>query len=362
SYYQWGGLPTEVGMLFFLALVWTCLSRRSRRDLGLGVLLFGGIVLVHHLSALIGAVVVAFYVAVGLVRRRLDSLARDLLTVLALTFIAYSFFIVPYLQKITELGGTSALRFYDESMTTPIMAVVSLGYDSTVLGLLGLWLALRSGRPRQRFLLSWFTSLLAAFLLLDYVYRGAALLLFGESFTAFTPSRFLTVLSYPLAIYAGHAMRTLHALAARRATRHGRSKPSGTVLELVLAGMLALVVIRGAFQTAPLVGRRAFPPEAGALITWIRQDTPPNAFIINVALADLDPVTKWLPYLTWRPTTYTPIPASENRMALRAKEQLFRRRPPDLEQVRSWLSNRGLRGYVLHRPKRNGPLVLSELK
>ena len=31
SYYQWGGLPTELGSVFFLGIIWTALGGRDRR-------------------------------------------------------------------------------------------------------------------------------------------------------------------------------------------------------------------------------------------------------------------------------------------------------------------------------------------
>jgi hypothetical protein len=40
---------------------------------------------------------------------------------------------------------------------------------------------------------------------------------------------------------------------------------------------------------------------------WIRENTPEDAFILNN--------NKWLPYLTWREGTLTPLPSSERRNA-----------------------------------------------
>ena len=70
-----GGLPTELGALFFLAIIWMGLTDRSRRGTALAVLCYGGLVMAHHLSGLIATWVLGFYIAASYVGR-VDGVLR----------------------------------------------------------------------------------------------------------------------------------------------------------------------------------------------------------------------------------------------------------------------------------------------
>ncbi|MDP6776246.1 MAG: hypothetical protein QGI83_05735, partial [Candidatus Latescibacteria bacterium] len=343
SYYQWGGLPTEIAFLLFLGLIWSCLSTEGWKHRSYEVLLFGSLILVHHLSALIVAAVLAFYVVMKGVDRSLDDLSKRILWLFGLTFLAYAFFIIPYALRSSQLAGTHTLRFTDEPLIPFWDVVRSLGVAATVLGVLGLVLSLRrAAETSGTFLLCWFTSLVLAFCLLGYVYRFVANIFFGEDFTAFTPSRFYTVLSYPLAIYAGYALAVI-------ATRiqglfHRWMNPrlaEGIALAVLTAAILAAAVP----HIHALSGRRAFAPSAPQLASHIKAKTPKNAFVIY--RQPIGP-RAWVPYLTWRPTIYTPIPASEDRKAIAEKTEFFST-AHDLDQIRPWLEQRGLQGYLFSR-------------
>jgi len=65
----------------------------------------------------------------------------------------------------------------------------------------------------------------------------------------------------------------------------------------------------------------------------------------------------WLPYLTWRPTVFTPIPASEDRAAVALKRDFFAAYP-EPAAVRAWLDERGLEGFVVEHG-RDGSWILS---
>ncbi len=75
SSFQRGGIATQIGSLFFLAIVWISMTGRGTKPTALSVLLFGSLILTHHLSALISTSVMAFYVALSLLVRAYASLA-----------------------------------------------------------------------------------------------------------------------------------------------------------------------------------------------------------------------------------------------------------------------------------------------
>ena len=355
SYYQWGGLPTEIAFLFFLALVWSCLATRGWRYRACEVLLFGSMILVHHLSALIVAVILAFYVLMKVIDRSLDDLPKRFIWLFVLTFLAYAFFIVPYALRSTELAGTHTLRFTDEPLITLPDILGSLGAAAAALGILGLIVSLR--RPLNgngSFLLCWFTSLVLAFCLLGYGYRFVANVFFGEDFTAFTPSRFLTVLSYPLAIYGGHA---LAAIGSRLETVVSRWEGGRLAAEGALAVLVAAILISCVQDVRALSSRRAFASSVPEIASQITAKTPEDAFVIYQQ--PIGP-RAWVPYLTWRPTIYTPIPASEDRRAVAEKTDFFRA-AGNLSQIRPWLEQRGFQGFLFDR-NAEGSFVLSRIQ
>ena len=354
SYYQWGGFPTELGSLLFLTLVWSAMDdsfgdggQRAKRNLpaeALRVLLFGSLMLVHNLSALIATTVILFYALTTALSGSLTPLARRLIRVLPLAAVAYSFYFVPYVRKVTRLGGTDAVRFHDEPLSTAGQIVSDLGVMAFALGVLGLVTAGRRYRGGQLdFPLAWLTALVAGFCLLDYVYRFTALWLLGENLTAFTPSRWMTVTSYPLSIFAGVGLaglcRQLRGLLRQRVLVAER-------FDVVLAGLVFALTVPAALDIQELTSRRSIEPGVFRVAESIKQATPENAFIIYTrdALNTMKPID-WLPYLTWRPSPYVPIPASEARDAVRAKRRLFTF--SDLPEISAWLSQRNLQGYVL---------------
>ncbi len=356
SYYQWGGLPTEFGMLFFLTLIWSFVSHHNKKSMAFGVLLFGSIILVHHLSAVISSTVMGFYILMNLTRRKLDTLSFCFLILFPLTFIAYSFFIVPYTFRIREIEGTGVLKFHGESIIPLLSIPDKLGYLITGLGIVGLALSFRKiERSEENFLICWLTSLLLSFCLLDYVYRFFANYFFQENFTAFTPSRFLTVLSYPLALYAGHALQTITTQGNKILSKM-KQPAKVQKMDITFSALFVTIVLLSIPDIKNLIGQKGFSEQTYQLGQWIKQNTPENGFIIY-----LTPIEEknWLPYLTWRPTVYTPIPVSENSQMRMKKLQLFHSPLPP-EKLNNWLREEGFQGFVLQKGK-DAQLVLTQI-
>lgn len=340
SYYTWGGLPTGLGSVFLLGIIWSILSGSGGRHLVLRVLLFGTLVLTHHLGAVIALSVMLFHVLTTLRHGRLDQTSRRFGSTILWALLAYSFFVVPYLLKGRSLFSTDVLRYYDEAQVGIPGIVTGLGPLALVCGLAGLILS--RGRIKEegcRFLFSWIVSLLVSFFFLDYIYRFVAWLLTEESFTALTPSRFLTVASYPLAIYCGYAL-------SRGIDRVGKES-------WVMGILVVMMFVSAAPVIRDLTGREGFTSRSRDLGLWIRENSPQNAFIVYRSSAG--PI-EWMPYLTWRRSIYTPIPASEDRAAIRQKVGFF---GPDQTEarIRDWLSERDLRGYLFFLAEDGAPAL-----
>ena len=345
SYYVWGGTPTEMGSLFFLMVIWVALTGSDRRSEGLKVLLFGSLILVHNLGAVIGTAVMSFYVLMTLLNQRgADGLSRSFVRLFLLTFVVYSFYIIPYALRAAHLESTEVLRFSDEQTMTFAEIVRNMGYVAVALGMVGLFLySQRAANEQEDFLLCWFTSLVLCFCLLGYVYRFAANYFFHEDVAAFTPSRFLTVASYPLAIYGGYALRA--ALRKAEDFLHSRNRLSGGLGLGLVAGAIAMAAVP---DVRSLAEKRSVSPEASNLGRMIRQQAPENAFIFYTpeVMKTMKP-PEWIPYLTWRATTYTPIPASENRRVVRQKRRLLRSQ--DAKAMESWLAAGGFEEYLVYK-------------
>lgn len=311
SYYQWGGLPTELGALFFLAIVWLALTDRSRRGTVLAVLCYGSLVMTHHLSGLIATWVLGFYIAVSWIGRENGALRWWVLRLWPLTLVIYAFYIGPYVAgHFGQLGHTDVLRFYDDDLKTGWQVAVAMGPLALGLGLVGVWLAMRRLEDlRSGFLLSWFAALILGYGLLGYAYRLGAYWLYGEEFTAFTPSRFMTLAAYPLAIYAGYALAELAAIVARRFSLRA---------DIVMGVVVAAIALASIPEVTRLAALRSVSEEGVALAQRIEAEVLVDGFVLyeDHVLARLQPYP-WIPYMTWRRSAYTPIPASENRQLLR---------------------------------------------
>jgi hypothetical protein len=355
--YQWGGMPTEIAGLMALALILLMIGQRSRLEFVPAVMLCGSMVLVHHLTAFIYFLVIAFFILLNLItRKKLDRCSKKFLMTGFFTLVGYSFFIVPYVLKVSSLGGTSVLKFCEEPIIALDMIVKNLGIVVVVFGIIGLIFVLRSriSNSRTRFLLGWFTGLILFFTVFDHLYRMGAVMILNENFAAFTPSRFLTLLSCPMACYAGFGLKQL-AIRLEKIFPVNLKRAVVPLLCLAAAG----VAIRPMIKASE---RRALSPETRALGEMIKQRTPPNAFIFDRLLLGMNERC-WLPYLTWRQTLVTPVPASENRRAVyREKLSYLEKNLTDRSKIKQWLEQRGLEGYFVLTGKDGKPVLVKLFK
>jgi hypothetical protein len=295
GYYDWGGLPNELGMVFLIPVIAIIAQPAGDFRSAAGVALFlAAVFLTHHQVSLVAGITVA--VAAGhllLSAPAAEPGKRGKLRALALGAIGgvglAAAGLVPEVMKVRQIGQTDALRF--QSSHSTLLLIAGMGVVFVAFAGCGTVLACsREARGRARMLLTMSLALVAAYLLCGPVYEAYTLRRFGEERTALEPSRFLTDLVYLLSVFAGYAM---YRLAARY-----RWKP-GTAM--VLGLLLALTNI-------PL-WRDSFTPDGDRdrwrAYAWIQQHTPPNTVVLTN-----DP---WAPYATWRQTLLTPLTASSPR-------------------------------------------------
>jgi len=243
----------------------------------------------------------------------------------------YAFYIGPYVAgHFGQLGHTDVLRFYDEDMMTAWQVATSMGPLALGLGLVGVaWAMRRPEDVRDEFLLSWFAALMLGYGLLAYAYRLGAYWLYGEEFTAFTPSRFMTLAAYPLAIYAGYALWQLVLVLEQRFFLR---------VNVLMGVLVGSVVLASLPEVVHLSGLRSVSQEGVALAKRIEAQVPAGGFVLyeDHVVEMLQPYP-WIPYLTWRRSVYTPIPASENRQLLRQiREEMWRSK---LSRIPQWVAS-----------------------
>ena len=340
-----------------LALILLVIGKRNKLEIVPAIILCGSMVLVHHLTAFIYFLVIAFFILLNFISyKKLDRCSKTFLLTGLGTLAAYSFFIVPYALKSLSLSGTSVLKFNEEAMITLDMAVKNMGVIVVLFGIIGLIfvLRLRISNSRIRFLLAWFTGLILFFAFFDHLYRMGAIMFFKENFSAFTPSRFLTLLSCPLACYAGFGLNQL-------TIKLGKICPVN--FKPALVPLLCLAAAGIAIQPLIKVSeRQALIPTTRAIAKIIKERTPSNAFIFDRLNLEINERC-WLPYLTWRQTFVSPIPASENRRAVyRDKVSYLQNNLKNPRKIKLWLEQRGLEGYFILTGQDGKPVLVKLFK
>jgi hypothetical protein len=331
DYGRWGGLPNALGCFLLLAFLLILFARGHERErIVVGGLVLGAIPLAHHhvmlTTALLFAGYVAYLGALALVGRgqsagRVAGRQLRRLGLMALVAcISVSYYAVPYALRVGDVQNSAVLRYPDHfsGLIFDKNGWLLWGLALTGVGFVVIASYQRSGvkrlprlpvRPPTGALA--FTAvasilLLLAFFLGYYGFRAYSLRVDHQPYTAFTPSRFLTDLTYFLAVFAGPPLVWLW----RWAGSVRWSDVSGPhVRRYMYRGALALALIMTAgvtilSQFAPDEGRLA-PGEAAAF-AWIAHHTPASTVVVN-----LDPTNRWAPYFTRREVTQTPVPVSE---------------------------------------------------
>ncbi|MFT5131482.1 MAG: hypothetical protein ACI8W8_005118 [Rhodothermales bacterium] len=320
SFTLWGGLPMLIDQFFFLAFALLLLRRPAKQRIWLGGVLLAAIVMTHHLAALLIAAVLGLY----LLTRPREW--RFLLGSVGVQLLLASGFLIGFVGKLRGLGSTHALRFLEEPILSPMDVIQQAGPVFVCIVAAGLlWAACRRvSYPQGRFLLCWIGALAGGYIIFGQIYPRYMLATIGEPVMAFTPSRWATMLSSPLAIAAAWP------LAQRWAW--------WIVLPLLVWG--------GTQQLQWPKARH----DASHFAMYQRLDTilPANAFVLNTLTSDrLEFV--WQAALSGREVQYSSLPASEPRDAPAIREKSAVMADGTLNGIRIWCETRGKPCFVLSR-------------
>jgi hypothetical protein len=352
DYTRWGGLPNALGFALFLIFLLILFAPGfAVYRIVVGGIVLGSIPLAHNHVMLTAGLILVAYAGflilrdssitryISKIEQRGQASPRRVLRRLLLTSLialaASGSYVVPLLLRVGQLQDTSVLRVVDKVDGSPF---ADNGWALWGLALLGAAMVYASkfgnrqahgvgrggAREARAFVAIALAALAAAFYLCYYAYRAYALDVYHQPYTAFTPSRFLTDMTYFLAIYAGIALAALWQTGARHATNIAakatplpeksipiwRWRVSRTFFIRSSLAMTVLVTASVTIWPQFFVGNLVHPgtlaPGESEAFAWIRMHTPRSALVIN-----LDPNAPWAPYFTQREVAYTPIPTDE---------------------------------------------------
>ncbi len=353
DYGAWGGLPNALGLILVLAALEPFFAPGYRwRRIGVAAALLSAMPLTHHHVALSAGMVFGVYIlallgilairrpaslaAPALARRsaRRYLLRLAIVAALAVVLAAYSF--VPYvLRGIRTLGDTSIFTDLHEYSGWPFdkngVVLWIMAITGAALALWNLWRMTfaEAGRRQRLYALAQrmyprrgsgqaqlfsfvaLVTLAAAFIIGQFVFRDVARAFYHRDATALTPSRFLSNMTYFLALYAGPAFAWLWR-SGQRAVVVGKTALGAWTRPLMRVALVVLtlgVAIESLFASGQ-VGASGGQPEPGEMnaYLWVRANTPANALVIALDTAD----QRWAPYFTQREAYYTPLPTSED--------------------------------------------------
>jgi hypothetical protein len=310
DYLAWGGLPNQLGMLMGLGILSLVIRNgEQKKRIILIALLFAAICLTHHHVMVTMGIILIVQMLIFLAIRDPDRRYLTIFYALGLSAGAAAFFLIPYAMKAVSVSDTRVFHFHDP------LDLMRMGLVLVPFALVGAALDYSRKGASSHVFHSASATLLLLYVLFGPGYYYYQLATTGEGFVAFTPSRFLSDLTYFFSIFAGYALF--------RAEKYFGF--SGRVT-IALALLLALTNLP---QWDDLLvndgGRGRF-----AAYDWIANHTPANSIVFTTE--------PWACYATWRRTLLTPMPISEPRVPPRISEHakmqmLYGRHPAELRGI-----------------------------
>lgn len=346
DYFQWGGLPNELGfflVLVFLVVLFTPALEWSGVLVGgviLGaipiahnhVMLTTVIMLVAYAAILLARLIVPWPLPVSISRRQIGVVMRRLILTALIALVTVSYYVVPVALRVGQLGSTTATQYLDnysgvifDKNGWLLWGLSAVGAAMMLRGLVLYWREAPKLRARfaaggmtgaaRAFVICASIALLLAFLVCYFGYRKYSFLFTPahQPYTLFTPTRFLTDLTYFLPFFAALPLVTTW----QWTTSHlpMLSLPPATVrlLSRVAVRIVITCIVLGTtyflLDIPSIPGSGHLGPGEAAAYSWIRTNTPVSTLVLNLDTNVTDQT--WTPYFTQREVSTTPVPVSE---------------------------------------------------
>jgi hypothetical protein len=342
GYLHWGGIAGMACQTFLLCSVHLYGRSRRRGDaVALGVC-FLAIILTHHLGALITMLVWGSWICLRLLRDRRLSAVSVLLAGVGVQVVAGLPYLLQFVGKSAGIRDSSALAYADEPAYGVGAALALVGVPLIVVAAAAavtVWRDRASAAlPTLSFSFCWLGSLLAVFLLLDRGYRYAMIVGAGRDVTAFTPSRVLSHVAYPLALVAAAMLVHLW----RR-----RSQLPRAVSRLLLTLCVGSCVAGLGYHLRRHLDAPDRRPSDFRLCAWAGEVTPEGALLVFPEASPDYALKNWACYYAWRELDWVGLPASEPRRhpEMLAKLAAFNSGAP--AAVVEWLAARQRAAYIV---------------
>jgi hypothetical protein len=340
NYAVWGGLPNEIGCFLAVTFFAVLFSPNATwRQIIAGGLILGAIPLAHHHVMVTVALLLAVFALYLLARRRRGEhderrLLRNLALMALVAAVSVAYYALPLALRAGRLQDTGAAIYREELGDSPLLGSGVALIILAIAGALALyappawrarWLGVgsRVTRLARGFLALTCLTLIGAFVAGYYLYGYISYtwLTQGQAtYSLFTPSRFVTDLTYFLALYAAIPLAALWRWLGVAGARFAMGDPGAPqVLGACAQGALLLALLGVACSSVA----QQFGPGAGQLaageaqeFAWARAQTPVETVALNV-----DATAHWAPYFTGRESAITPIPTSEFSSGYAAEKQ-----------------------------------------
>jgi uncharacterized protein DUF6541 len=333
DYIRWGGLTNAWGMALLLTGLWLLLADSQdavltrRREMA-GGLLIGLVGWVHHHAMLAAGLLLGVTALLEPPERRSHRPSRWI-RVLAVTGLA----LVPpafhFLSRAGSVGRTGVFGYRDELwMLRSAEAIVSAVGIPLLVSVVIFVVTWRS-TAASRLVTAWAGALLAAFVAARYGYGWWTKYTTGEPAEAFSAVRFFSDAVYFLAMAGGIGMARLQSMQA------------SPLQKRTIAAALVVACLAHAGWWLVQRHKETTSPAVLTDMQWIRDHTEPSALVVSEF--------PWLPALTGRESTYTPLPASEPQ---RTDSVMFKRMrlAHDPAALAAWSRENGRPVYLHLRP------------
>ncbi len=305
DYFRWGGLPNELAMLLFMAMLCLWLDAPRRPGQAAMAVLYAATVLVHHHVMVVSAVILLLLILWQKFVDK-DGLSWKSLAIPAAAAILLDvFFLAPYAMRLGSLRATGIVA--GGEYVLPLSGLPrEFGYALFLLALAGIALCLIHKFRCPAIVAIPSLALAFMFVVGEDLVPMTLRALHKGAFTFFTPSRFLGDLNYFLPIFAGVAIWYF---------RQKLRIPLWITMLLIFAAPLG-DWSRWKFLAGLSIGQPQLRQEGKSMAkvtmppasflracAWIQHNTPPNTIVDNSE--------KWTTYLCWRKADDMPFPISE---------------------------------------------------